>query len=276
MSNTRQLISRSLILKKGNKIQIKKSNKGKFTEYCGGKVTSECIAKGKNSPDPKIRKRATFAANARKWKHAHGGMLLPKWAGGASAFTSITNTYNDLDTKRRQLEEQTQERLAEEARLKQEKQNAQAAGILKATTNAASKACELANDKIQKKAKAAANGLSDEQLAVYSNLQGDAKAQKAFLKENKIRSNAFTRDAIFDEIQNRSNNIVPVQKEDIPAIKHDEHTVADPQLDDMLTPPVAPKEEEGGSIHKTHGWTSILDDTGKINRRTLKLIKHVR
>lgn len=53
--------------KKGNKIHIKKANRGKFTDYCGGKVTSECIARGKRSPDPKIRKRATFAANARKW-----------------------------------------------------------------------------------------------------------------------------------------------------------------------------------------------------------------
>ena len=55
--------------KKGNKIHIKKENRGKFTDYCGGKVTSECIQRGKNSSDPKIRKRATFAANARKWKH---------------------------------------------------------------------------------------------------------------------------------------------------------------------------------------------------------------
>ena len=53
--------------KKGSKIHIKKANRGKFTDYCGGKVTSECIARGKRSPDPKIRKRATFAANARKW-----------------------------------------------------------------------------------------------------------------------------------------------------------------------------------------------------------------
>lgn len=55
--------------KKGNKIRIKKKNRGKFTEYCGGKVTNECIKRGKNSPNPIIRKRATFAANARKWKH---------------------------------------------------------------------------------------------------------------------------------------------------------------------------------------------------------------
>ena len=55
------------IFKKGNKIKIKKENRGKFTEYCGGNVTQECIQRGKNSPDPKIRKRATFAANSRKW-----------------------------------------------------------------------------------------------------------------------------------------------------------------------------------------------------------------
>lgn len=55
--------------KKGNKIKIKKENRGKFTEYCNGKVTSECIKRGKNSPDPKIRRRATFADNSRKWGH---------------------------------------------------------------------------------------------------------------------------------------------------------------------------------------------------------------
>ena len=55
--------------KKGHKIRIKKENRGKFTEYCGGNVTDACIQKGKNSPDPKIRKRATFAANARTWNH---------------------------------------------------------------------------------------------------------------------------------------------------------------------------------------------------------------
>lgn len=63
------------IAKKGSKIHIKKKNRGKFTDYCGGKVTQECIARGKKSKDPKIRKRATFAANARKWKHENGGIL---------------------------------------------------------------------------------------------------------------------------------------------------------------------------------------------------------
>ena len=29
--------------KKGKGIHIKKKNRGKFTEYCGGEVTDECI-----------------------------------------------------------------------------------------------------------------------------------------------------------------------------------------------------------------------------------------
>ena len=62
--------------KKGYKIKIKESQKGSFTKYCNGKVTNECIQRGKNSPDPKIRKKATFAQNARSWKHQLGGQLI--------------------------------------------------------------------------------------------------------------------------------------------------------------------------------------------------------
>lgn len=58
----------------GGGIHIKKKNRGKFTEYCGGKVTEECIRRGKNSSNPTTRKRATFAANARHW-NAFGGWL---------------------------------------------------------------------------------------------------------------------------------------------------------------------------------------------------------
>lgn len=53
--------------KRDGGIHIKPENKGKFTDYCGGKVTSECIRKGLNSPSATIRKRANFARNARKW-----------------------------------------------------------------------------------------------------------------------------------------------------------------------------------------------------------------
>jgi hypothetical protein len=60
-----QLSDLIYILKKGGSIHIKKKNRGKFTEYCGGKVTEECIRKGKNSPNPLTRKRAAFAGASR-------------------------------------------------------------------------------------------------------------------------------------------------------------------------------------------------------------------
>lgn len=83
-------------LKKGSGIHIKKENRGKFTDYCGGKVTSACIAKGKNSPNAAIRKRATFAANARKWKHAKGGKAF---VNGVSALDSNPKAYKYVKKK---------------------------------------------------------------------------------------------------------------------------------------------------------------------------------
>lgn len=56
-------------------IKIKKSHRGRFTDYCGGKVTEECISKGKHSSDPAVRRMATFAKNARTWKHATGDKI---------------------------------------------------------------------------------------------------------------------------------------------------------------------------------------------------------
>lgn len=80
--------------KKGSGIHIKKKNRGKFTEYCNGKVTQKCIDKAKNSGNKTLVKRATFAQNARHWskKHQEGGSIdysktirtesdkdVPKW-----------------------------------------------------------------------------------------------------------------------------------------------------------------------------------------------------
>lgn len=76
---------------KGGRIHIKPENRGKFTKYCGGKVTSKCIAKGKRSSDPAVRKRATFAANARKWHHAFGGNLSTNGADWDSGLIMIGN-----------------------------------------------------------------------------------------------------------------------------------------------------------------------------------------
>lgn len=69
-------------LKNGSGIHIKKKNRGKFTAYCGGNVTSACIARAKASGNPTLVKRATFAANARKWKHQNGGILYKYQIGG--------------------------------------------------------------------------------------------------------------------------------------------------------------------------------------------------
>lgn len=72
----------------GGDIHIKKKNRGKFTEYCGGKVTSECIQRGLHSSNPTTRKRANFARNARKW-HAFGGELGTNgtdWTNGVTIF----------------------------------------------------------------------------------------------------------------------------------------------------------------------------------------------
>lgn len=58
-------------------IHIKKKNKGKFTDYCNGKVTQECINRGKHSSNPITRKRATFADNARHWvKKGQNGLTI--------------------------------------------------------------------------------------------------------------------------------------------------------------------------------------------------------
>lgn len=58
--------------KKQPKIEIKKENRGKFTEYCKRKgytkVTNACIEEGLASKMASTRKQAQFAKNAREWK----------------------------------------------------------------------------------------------------------------------------------------------------------------------------------------------------------------
>jgi hypothetical protein len=67
--------------KKGTKlhpIHIKKSHEGKFTEF--KKRTGETTEEAKHSSDPHVRKMATFAANAKTWKHQQGGSLQIPYA----------------------------------------------------------------------------------------------------------------------------------------------------------------------------------------------------
>lgn len=75
---------------KGGGIHIKKKNRGKFTDYCGGNVTSECIQRGLHSSNPTTRKRANFARNARKW-HSFGGWLNSQGGNFTNGVTFIDN-----------------------------------------------------------------------------------------------------------------------------------------------------------------------------------------
>ena len=83
-------------LKNGSGIHIKEKNKGKFTSYCGGKVTDECIQKGKNSSNPAIRKRATFADNARHFKHKEGGIIKAEDGTKFNWQSALTNMGTNL------------------------------------------------------------------------------------------------------------------------------------------------------------------------------------
>jgi len=64
---------------KSGGIHIKPSKRGSFTAWCKshgyGGVTEECIRKGKASSSTAIRKKATFAKNARGWNKADGGPM---------------------------------------------------------------------------------------------------------------------------------------------------------------------------------------------------------
>jgi len=54
-------------------IEINPAHAGEFTKYCKKQgfdgVTNKCIELGLKDEDPKVRKQANFARNARKWKH---------------------------------------------------------------------------------------------------------------------------------------------------------------------------------------------------------------
>ena len=82
-------------LKNGSGIHIKEKNKGKFTSYCGGKVTDECIRKAKASGNPTLVKRATFADNARHFKHRSGGSIVEVFKLRRQILNSLNNMIND-------------------------------------------------------------------------------------------------------------------------------------------------------------------------------------
>ena len=85
MSNINNCKSLLLSLKKGNKIHIKKENRGKFTKSAkaAGHSVQEHARAVLNDPNatPLQKRRANFARNAAKWhhkgrKHQYGGKIV--------------------------------------------------------------------------------------------------------------------------------------------------------------------------------------------------------
>ena len=71
-------------MQSARKSMKRKGTVGKFTEFCGGKVTSDCIERGLNSPDEKVQARAKFAKAARtiaQQKAQWGGSIMDGSAG---------------------------------------------------------------------------------------------------------------------------------------------------------------------------------------------------
>ena len=61
------------MFKDGGTIHIKKKNRGKFTAL--KKRTGHSASWFKAHGTPAQKKMATFALNARKWKHSEGGLM---------------------------------------------------------------------------------------------------------------------------------------------------------------------------------------------------------
>jgi len=89
-------------LQKAKRQMKKKGTVGAFTEYCGGKVTNDCIERALNSNDDTLRKRAQFAKNMRnlemggskdqETKKLPGGIMKPI---GHGAFKFMGNKHDE-------------------------------------------------------------------------------------------------------------------------------------------------------------------------------------
>lgn len=68
LENKNDITLSAIINEAKKKKWIQKANieKGKFTDYCGGEVTQDCIEKGLKSDDPHVVKMANLAKTLRK------------------------------------------------------------------------------------------------------------------------------------------------------------------------------------------------------------------
>ena len=245
MKNNIHLIPKLFFFKNGSKIHIKKQNRGKFTDYCGGKVTEECIQKGLHSPNAAIRKRANFARNARRWKHQQGGSLKNylNFSGYQNDFIQ-QNVKDSLDKKKR----------AEEFHNQQVQNTADTVknigGMILGATSAiagglGSKKGSSTNDPNSPKT-------SDIQKPPIDDTVGVVGSKNT--SKNMFNIDTSFKGLMTPEAAKRNQMNFNLGKQ-----------VIKPQLSTTLS------KKGSKLIHKTHGWTSVLDDTGVVSRKTLKL-----
>lgn len=70
-------------------IHINPANKGKFNAL--KKRTGKTTEQLKHSKNPLTRKRATFALNAKKWKHEDGGLVQYGWGGSIASAGAVAS-----------------------------------------------------------------------------------------------------------------------------------------------------------------------------------------
>lgn len=234
----------------GGDIHIKKKNRGKFTEYCGGKVTSSCIQRGLHSSNPTTRKRANFARNARGWSHAFGGELGTNgtdWTNGVNIFeVGGTHEENPNQGIPQGMDEQGIPNLVEEGevkfndyifsnRIKADKSILDMVGLPKGykgkpysklAEKASAESKERPNDPISK------TGLQDAmiKLQVAQELQREEKGDRKFAKGGRLyedgnilslaKRNSIDR-ALLPSLGNPADDLGAIRKQassyDIPA-----------------------------------------------------------
>lgn len=244
MKNNIHLIPKLFFFKNGSKIHIKKQNRGKFTDYCGGKVTEECIQKGLHSPNAAIRKRANFARNARRWKHQQGGSL--------KNYLDFLNGYNKNIKDNIDIMHQDDD-AAKQARLNKNQKTSDLVGAIMGGVSAVT---SFAGGLGSKKG----SSTNDPNSPKTSDIQKPPIDDTVGVVGSKNTSkNMFNIDTSFKglmtpEAAKRNQMNFNLGKQ-----------VIKPQLSTTLS------KKGSKLIHKTHGWTSVLDDTGVVSRKTLKL-----
>ena len=245
MKNNIHLIPKLFFFKNGSKIHIKKQNRGKFTDYCGGKVTEECIQKGLHSPNAAIRKRANFARNARRWKHQQGGAL--------QNYLNFSRNQNDFMQENIEASHDKKKR----AEKFHNQQVQEASDLAKTIMSGVSTVTSFATSGLGSKKGSSTN---DPNSPKTSDIQKPPIDDTVGVVGSKNTSkNMFNIDTSFKglmtpEAAKRNQMNFNLGKQ-----------VIKPQLSTTLS------KKGSKLIHKTHGWTSVLDDTGVVSRKTLKL-----